>query len=134
MFDTLPLTISTIVSDFWQQETASTHSALLTAVYKPKPLFLKAPSTVEEWKNVASEFWELWQFPNCIGASDGKHIQITAPQASGSEFFNYKKTFSIILLAVWDASYNFTIIVDIGAEGSQNDGGVFASAELGLQL
>jgi len=101
--------------------------------YKLKYLYLKAPSTAEEWKGIAKDFWELWQFPNCIGAIDGKHIQIQAPQASESEFFNYKKTFSIILLAVCDASYNFTV-VDIGAEGSQNDGGVFAFSELGLRL
>ncbi|KMQ81545.1 nuclease harbi1-like protein, partial [Lasius niger] len=41
--------------------------------------------------------------------------------------------FSIVLLGVCDAQYNFTI-VDIGAEGSQSDGGLFNSSELGIRL
>ena len=28
------------------------------------------------WKKNAVKFQELWQFPNCMGAIDGKHIQI----------------------------------------------------------
>jgi len=32
--------------------------------------------TEEEWKKKEDEFYSLWQFPNCIGAIDGKHIEI----------------------------------------------------------
>ncbi|XP_025602142.2 putative nuclease HARBI1 [Athalia rosae] len=98
-----------------------------------KRLYLAPPTSEEEWRNVASGFWNEWQFPHCIGAIDGKHIQIQAPQTSQSIFFNYKKTFSIVLLAICDAHYNF-LMVDIGAEGSQSDGGIFQSSELGQHL
>ncbi|XP_048513980.1 protein ALP1-like [Athalia rosae] len=98
-----------------------------------KRLYLAPPTSEEEWRNVASGFWNEWQFPHCIGAIDGKHIQIQAPQTSQSIFFNYKKTFSIVLLAICDAHYNF-LMVDIGAEGSQSDGGIFQSSELGQRL
>ena len=53
-------------------------------------------------------------------------------QKSGSLFFNYKKSFSIVLLALCDA-YQFTA-VDIGEAGRQSDGGVFADSNLGCSI
>ncbi|XP_050293722.1 uncharacterized protein LOC126734230 [Anthonomus grandis grandis] len=59
------------------------------------------PST-KKWENISMEFEELANFPNCIGAVDGKHIRIIKPTKSGSLFFNYKHFFSVLLLAVCD--------------------------------
>lgn len=42
----------------------------------------------------------------------------------GTEFFNYKGFFSIVLLAVVDANYNF-IYTNVGCQGSISDSGVF---------
>lgn len=56
-----------------------------------------------------------------------------APPHSGSQFYNYKGSHSIILLALCDARYQF-IAVDIGAQGRQSDGGVFRYSEIGNQL
>ena len=55
----------------------------------------------------------------CI-AIDGKHTEIQAQLDSLSLFFNYKKTFSVVLLALVDATYKFTII-DVGGYGKSSD-------------
>lgn len=55
---------------------------------------------------------------------DGKHVVLQAPFNSGSEFFNYKKSFSIVLLVLADCDYNI-LYADIGSHGRMSDGGVF---------
>ena len=64
--------------------------------------YLKAPSNIAEWKRIALEFEHKWNFPNVIGALDGKHVVMFAPAGSGSAFFNYRKTYSTVLMAVCD--------------------------------
>ena len=76
-------------------------------------IFVSAPMQKYQWKKVARGFEEKWNFPHCIGAIDGKHVVIQAPANSGSMFFNYKKSFSIVLLAVCNSNYEFSM-VDIG--------------------
>ena len=61
---------------------------------------------------------------------DGKHVVMQAPAKSGSMFFNYKKSFSIVLLAVCNSNYEY-IMVDIGESGRQSDGGTFANSNIG---
>lgn len=82
------------------------------------------PNTMQEWNKIAGEYFSHWQFPMCIGAIDGKRILLEKPANSGSEFYDYKGHFSIILLAVVDADYKF-IFVDIAGPGRASDGGVW---------
>jgi len=95
------------------------------------PIYLQAP-TEKDWIRICEGFWSVWNLPNCCGAVDGKHIQIQAPN-SGSIYLNYKKTFSLILLAACDHNYKFTLI-DVGAYGSNSDGGVLLRLEFGKAL
>ena len=68
-----------------------------------------------------------------MGAVDGKHVVMQAPSNSGTKYFNYKSTFSIVLMALVDADYKF-IYVDIGASGRNSDGGIFQNCTLGKSL
>lgn len=83
--------------------------------------------------SVGKEYEDLWNFPHCIGAIDGKHVQLQAPIGSGSSFFNYKSTFSIVLMAVVDADYNF-LYADVSCHGRISDGGVFRNTSFFKQL
>ncbi|KMQ86222.1 nuclease harbi1 [Lasius niger] len=78
--------------------------------------------TAENWRKVAKDFEDLWNYPNCIGAANAN---------SGSTYYNYKGRHSINLMAIGDAKYCF-LMLDIGAEGRQSDGGVFRRSEIGI--
>lgn len=81
-----------------------------------QPTYLRCPQEEAEWIKIADEYNNMWNFPNCIGAIDGKHCRIQAPSNSHSTFHNYKGYFSLILMAIVDARYRF-IWVDIGDYG-----------------
>jgi len=94
---------------------------------------MQMPNSNQEWNMVANEFFTQWQFPNCIGALDRKHIRIVPPPNSGSLYFSYKQYNSVVLMALVDACYKF-LYVDIGSYGRISDGGVFNSCSLSAAL
>uniref|UniRef100_A0A224Z552 Nuclease HARBI1 n=1 Tax=Rhipicephalus zambeziensis TaxID=60191 RepID=A0A224Z552_9ACAR len=96
------------------------------------PRVMAQPSQ-QKWIKIAAEYNEKWNFPNTIGSIDGKHFAIKCPANSGSDNFNYKGFYSILMLAVADASYRF-ITVDIGAQGRFPDGAVFEGSNLERRL
>lgn len=71
------------------------------------PIFMPALDK-ENWEKISKEFENLWNLPHCLGALDGKHFALKRPPHSGSIFFNYKKFFSMVLLATCDAFRRFT--------------------------
>lgn len=94
------------------------------------PMHMKMPTTAADWKLKAANFWCKWQFPHCLGALDGKHVLMKAPQNSGSLYYNYKNTFSVVLMALVDANLQF-VCVDVGGFGRNSDGGIFANSAMG---
>ena len=112
-------TISRIISE--------TSEAIITVLMDT---YLSAPSNEAQWKKIASDFECLWQFPHVLGAIDGKHVMIEAPSNTGSLYHNFKGFFSIVLMAICDAKYNFTL-VDIGNYGSNNDSGILLHSGIG---
>uniref|UniRef100_A0A3B4BHK8 DDE Tnp4 domain-containing protein n=1 Tax=Periophthalmus magnuspinnatus TaxID=409849 RepID=A0A3B4BHK8_9GOBI len=81
--------------------------------------FMAVP-TAEEWRSIAEEFEELWNFPLCLGAVDGKHIRL-----KGGHY--------LVLHAVIDARYRFRVI-DVGRYGRTSDGGILANSAFGQAL
>ena len=92
-----------------------------------KEEYLKAPSKKEEWLSISKDFEDIWNLPHCLGAMDGKHVRLQCPKLSGSNYYNYKGFYSIVLLAICDAKYCF-ILHDTGQFGSNNDSGVLANS------
>lgn len=88
----------------------------------------KAPA---QWQNIADQYKENWNMPNVIGAIDGGYIRIECPKLSDTQYYNYKGFCSIILLAICDVNYCFTLF-DLGQfdSGSNNDSGLQANSEL----
>lgn len=97
--------------------------------YNKFSLIFQIPSNAEEWKVISDDFEKKWNFNNCIGAIDGKHVHIKKPSKSGSFYFNYKKSFSIVMMAVVNANCEF-ISVEVGTNGRASDAGVFAQSKL----
>ena len=61
------------------------------AIWKAlSPEYLRTPANSDEWRRISDGFESTWNFPHCVGATDGKHIMIQAPHNCGSEYFNYK--------------------------------------------
>ena len=61
-----------------------------------KDEYLKFPQSKQEWLEISRSIYDKRQFPNCIGAMDGRHIPIKCPKGDGSTFFNYKGFHNIL--------------------------------------
>jgi len=92
------------------------------------PLHMPVPTT-EMLLATSNEFYLMWNFPNCVGSIDGKHIRLKCPSNAGTMYYNYKRYYSIVLQGLADARYRF-IAVEIGAYGKQSGGGIFRHSSL----
>ncbi|KAJ1518921.1 hypothetical protein ONE63_011470 [Megalurothrips usitatus] len=87
------------------------------------------PLTEERLARIRDDFWEEWQFPNCIGALDGRHCIVQNFPGGASDWFNYKDSFSMVMMAMCDAKYRLTH-VDVGGRGRRSDGGLWELSPL----
>lgn len=87
----------------------------------------------KDWLNISENFYNRTNFPNCLGAVDGKHIRLEKPNGAGSEFYNYKLYNSMVLMAAVDSNYTF-IMIDVGAYGSSSDSTIFKQTNFAKKL
>ena len=85
--------------------------------------YITCPSSEEESLEIAKRFHSRWQLPNCVGAINGKHVQILHPPETGSDYFNYKGFSSTVLMAIMGPNAEF-VFADLGSQGRISDGGV----------
>jgi len=93
-----------------------------------QPIVMPEPNE-EIWRASENVFKEKWNFSHCVAAIDGRYVRIKAPPHRVSEFFNYKKYHSVVLLDLVDANKRF-LTVDVGQYGRVSDGNVFANSNI----
>ena len=85
--------------------------------------------TEEQAVDVMDGFEAMRGFPGVIGARDGSHIPIKAPQICPENYINRKGFYSIILQAVCNDQMLFTDTY-VGWPGSVHDARVFDNSDL----
>ena len=73
--------IMTIAYNFWTgiSEARQIILGVCIAIWAVlAPIYMPLPSE-DTWKSIADEFYERWNFLNCIGAIDSKHVMIQCP-------------------------------------------------------
>ena len=72
-------------------------------------MYLKTPNNENEWIEISEKFFQRWNFPNLIGAIDGKHIVLEQQKQSGSHYRNYRGTDNMLLMAAVDLEYEYLL-------------------------
>ena len=78
---------------------------------------------------MVDKFKTRWIVPHALGALDGKHIAMKESKKYGSDYYNYKGCFSLVLLALVEAEYRF-FWVDVWSSGSLSDAQIFNTSNL----
>lgn len=100
------------------------------ALVRLSPSILAFPRTPAEYHNASERFAARYpQFPGCVGIIDGTHIPIIAPKNWPTEYWCFKKFYSISSLCVVDADLRF-IFFRSGYPGVRQDTHNFEDSEL----
>ena len=78
--------------------------------------FIEFPKTRRDIQLTIHGFQENFQYPMCLSALDGTHIPIKASRGLETDYFNYKKCYSVVMLTTVNFDLLF-IYVNVGAPG-----------------
>ena len=93
--------------------------------------YLSAHQIKTAWKKLAEGYEKNWDYPICIEVLVGKYIAIEAPNNTESLYNNCKGFHSLVLMAMCDANYCFSLVA-IGGFGRDNDAALFSQSEMGI--
>lgn len=92
--------------------------------------YIKMPSSEEERRTISQGFYNIGQFPKCIGALDCSHIKIASPGGYNAEIYrNRKGFFSYNVQAICDSDCMFENVV-CRWPGSTHDATIFANSNI----
>ena len=78
-----PYHLPTALRDLLYPALSETCAAIWEALQE---VYLRPPQNRNDWKAICKGFNDMWNFPHCLGAIDGKHIAVQCPLKSGSQF------------------------------------------------
>ena len=65
------------------------------------PIHIRTPDA-DKLLEMATFFQNRWRVPQCVGAIDGSHIPMLAPEENPCDYYNRKGWHSVVLQAVVD--------------------------------
>ena len=95
--------------------------------------YFEFPKVFQKQYTIAEHFKNKWNFLNCLGFIDGKHIYTQCPANSRSLYFNYKNLHGTVFVAAVGVKYKF-IIVEFAAYGGRNSDSMFAISKIGRAI
>lgn len=93
-----------------------------------QPIHMAIP-TIADFLTISQQFYEKWDFSNCLGAIDGRHIARRSLHNQDRFTKTTKNLFSVVLQAVVDANYKY-LFIKVGNYGSHSNAGTFQSLTL----
>ena len=97
------------------------------------PQLIQLPRTEAEVKKKVAMFSSRYDFPQCLGAVDGTHIEIKQPTHNATDFVNRKSHFTINVQACCDCNCVFMDVV-VKWSGSVHDARVFTNSTLNAKF
>ena len=93
---------------------------VVKGLYELRDEYIKFPETIAEVSSSIATFGDLTNLPNVVGAIDGSHIRIKAPNDSAPDYFSRYQQHDFIIQAIVDSKKVFMDFA-CGYPGSMHD-------------